>query len=392
MTKAPNWLAPGFEILQGTDRLDTHALSDAARRYPPGPTIAVDEPCAAAVVEALIAADRENRQVFLTRVPDIPPLPAAPPTAASPDGPAIWLQTSGTTGAPKWVRYRLRSLLRSIPPASDQRRTWLLTYHPLSFAGLQVTLTAAGSGARLAGLDRAPTVPDLAALACTAGADAVSGTPSFWRAFLIALGDTPLDLRLCTLGGEAADQGLLDALRARFPHATLRHVYATTELGRVFTVADGRAGFPDIWLDRPPAGCALRVEDGELWVRSHRAADRHDGWVATGDLVRHEDDRLVFVGRTDDVVNVGGVKVHLAEVEQRLLSGAPIDDARVFARTNPITGYLVMADIVASGGLPAAAILDAALVGLPEAARPRRYSHVTSLPLSPAGKKIRIDR
>ena len=134
------------------------------------------------------------------------------------------------------------------------------------------------------------------------------------------------------------------------------------------------------------------MRDDQLWVRCDRAAGDRSDWVATGDLVRRNDDRMQFAGRIDDVVNVGGVKVPLAEVERRLLERAPIDDARVFAKANPITGFLVMADIVARQGSPPAAVLEAALDGLPAAARPRRYNLVANLPLSPAGKKVRIER
>ncbi len=65
------------------------------------------------------------------------------------------------------------------------------------------------------------------------------------------------------------DQGLLDQLHARFPQARIVHIYATTELGRCFSVADGRAGFPTSYLNQPTRdGVWLRLAGDELEVQS----------------------------------------------------------------------------------------------------------------------------
>jgi hypothetical protein len=86
-----------------------------------------------------------------------------------------------------------------------------------------------------------------------------------------------------TLGGEVVDQQILDSLRRTFPHARIVHIYATTELGRCFSVTDGRAGFPARYLTEPTAdGVVLGVEDGELVVRS---ANAMEGYELDGELV-----------------------------------------------------------------------------------------------------------
>ena len=70
-----------------------------------------------------------------------------------------------------------------------------------------------------------------------------------------------------SLWGEVADQGLLDALHRFYPCARIVHIYATTELGRCFSIKDGRAGFPVSLLDVPSEdGICLKIEDGELHV------------------------------------------------------------------------------------------------------------------------------
>ena len=56
----------------------------------------------------------------------------------------------------------------------------------------------------------------------------VSGTPTLWRALLVALGSkaATLPLRQITLGGEAVDQAILDRLANLYPGASITHIYA----------------------------------------------------------------------------------------------------------------------------------------------------------------------
>ena len=76
-----------------------------------------------------------------------------------------------------------------------------------------------------------------------------SGTPTFWRQLLLFAPDDELSacrLEQITMGGEAVTQGLLDQLSGLFPQTRLVHIYASTELGRLFSVTDKRAGFPPL--------------------------------------------------------------------------------------------------------------------------------------------------
>ena len=75
-----------------------------------------------------------------------------------------------------------------------------------------------------------------------------------------------------------------------------------------------------------------------------------DGFVDTGDMVERRGDRLFFVGRRGGIINVGGAKVHPEEVEAALNAHAAVRASRVFARKNPITGALVVADVVLRDG------------------------------------------
>lgn len=320
---------------------------------------------------------------------------------------AVFLTTSGTTGSPKVARHSLERLFGRVrAPRRDQARpTWLLTYHPAAFAGLQVLLTALAAGGRLVST-RDKDAATLAHAALSNGATHISGTPTFWRALLMALGGEAekVPLRQITLGGEATDQTILNRLSATFPNASVTHVYASTEAGALFAVHDRRTGFPSRWLSESVDGVDLRIREGLLEVRSPRAMEAYvvgtghgplteDGWLATNDLAEQRGDRVVFLGRADSVINVGGAKVGPDEVEAVLLEVPGVAETRVSGLANPITGQIVAADVVLSPGysdrVVRRSILEHARHSLVAYKVPRIVRFVDAIVYSSAGKKSR---
>ncbi|HXV77788.1 MAG TPA: hypothetical protein VD788_15865, partial [Candidatus Polarisedimenticolaceae bacterium] len=147
------------------------------------------------------------------------------------------------------------------------------------------------------------------------------------------------------------------------PDVRISHIYASTEAGVGFSVNDRKPGFPLGFLSAPPSGIELRVVDNRLFVRN-RQVDSHyvgtdssivdpEGWVDTGDVVETREDRVYFLGRASGVINVGGNKVHPERVERVLLSHPSVVQARAFAKSNPLSGALVAAEVVLTEGTPA---------------------------------------
>jgi len=379
----PAWIHPGFRLIDGNDCFGWNDL--ASLPVSAGGLVPADR--ASVVVAALAAAERADVGLLLSRHGGALGEWPVPP------GLSVTLESSGTTGTPKRITHSFKSLRDRIRVPIEDEPRWLLTYEPAAFAGLQVILTAAAAGALLVA-EPGGGIADLARAARRHAVTHVSGTPSFWRAFLMAGGDPP-PLRSITLGGEAADQPLLDRLRRVFPAARLRHIYASTEAGALFAVADGRAGFPADWLAQGRDGVGLRIRDGVLEVRSPRAmiaASAGDGWLNTGDLVEVAGDRVLFAGRLDGLVNVGGVKVSPELVERRFLAVPGVAEAAVTPVASPITGFLLTASVVPEPGVDEAALraaLRAATADLAPAARPRAVTLTDRVPLSAAGKKSR---
>jgi acyl-CoA synthetase (AMP-forming)/AMP-acid ligase II len=273
--------------------------------------------------------------------------------------------TSGTTGTPKLVEHDLRSLTRGLRAGQGEPFRWGQMYGMARFAGVQVMLQALAGGVLLLPDPGWPLARTLAFFA-DHGCDAISATPTLWRKMLMTPESNRLGIRQATLGGEIADAGILRAIADRFPDARVRHIYASTEAGASFAVADGLPGFPLAMLDAPADLPFLKLVDGRLFVRSQpdratyvgsdTAFADADGFVDTGDAIAVVGDRCLFMGRANGAINVGGDKVYPQEVEQIMLTHPDVAFARIYAKSSPITGQIVVADVV-----PQADIADPAL-------------------------------
>lgn len=278
--------------------------------------------------------------------------------------PTEWvLLTSGTLGVPKMMVHTIDSLTATTKTGTGSFRStvWGSFYDIWRFAGLQVFFQAMLGGGSLVLASRDEGLADYLARLAACKATHLSGTPTQWRRVLMSPWLQALAPHQVTLGGEIVDQAILNNLRRLFPDARITHIYASTEAGVGFAVTDGLAGFPAGMLGRRPDGAELRVEDGTLYLRSARVTRRsiererpapigEDGFVDTGDTVELRGDRYHFLGRRDGVINVGGVKIHPEEVETVINSHPAVRYSRVRARRNPITGSIVVADIVLKDG------------------------------------------
>ena len=139
-----------------------------------------------------------------------------------------------------------------------------------------------------------------------------------------------------------------------------------------------------------------------LQIRSPRTAQgyigggdtrENEGWVDTGDMVERRGGRYYFAGRRDGVINVGGLKINPEEVEAVINRHPGVALSRVSGRKNPITGAIIVADVVLDSGAGDASMRDALVAfcraNLPAFKVPALVRFVEKLELTPAGKLAR---
>jgi len=413
----PAWINPSFKLIEDGRTYDWASLSALAQKLQPelplGSRVAVTARSVATLIAALIAAQRVGVELVLLR--GASPRPAGAGVQVEPEGRlvrlgpgvssvaghgfAVLIPTSGTTGEPKLVREDFIRLIGRIRGSHSPESRWLLTYEPTAFGGIQVILAAVTAGAVLVAAPGADSAR-LVRLAVEHQVTHLSATPCVWRTLLAELGSAALPLQVVTLGGDIADQPLLDRLAARFPRVRVRQIYASSEAGVVFTVTDGKAGFPAEWLESGVDDVVLRIRHGALEVRCPRTMLSYaggenrpftvDGWLITGDLVERVGERVLFTGRIETLVEVDGIKVSPAKVETVLLGVPGVFDVLV-AASGQVAG--LAATVVADPGTDPETLRDVlhrhAATVLRPAERPQEIACVDHIELALSGKKVR---
>ncbi|MGH6681638.1 MAG: ANL family adenylate-forming protein, partial [Bradyrhizobium sp.] len=324
-----------------------------------------------------------------------------------------WLMlTSGTSGVPKIVGHTLEGLSGAIMasgPAGGTGAVWATFYDIRRYGGLQILLRTVIGGGSLVLSEPGEAVADHVARLAAGGVTHISGTPSHWRKLLMSGAAATFSPRYVRLSGEIADQAVLDALALAFPGASIGHAYASTEAGVGFAVNDGREGFPASVIGGNRDGVEMKVEDGSLRVRSKRTAHAYigrraapladaDGFVDTGDMIELRGDRYHFVGRRGGIINIGGLKVHPEEIEAVINAQAEVRMSRARSRKSPITGAIVVADVVLAEGTDAGRheairkdILNQCKAALAAHKVPAVIRFVEQLDVTAAGKLARAD-
>jgi acyl-CoA synthetase (AMP-forming)/AMP-acid ligase II len=266
------------------------------------------------------------------------------------------LLTSGTTGAPKLVVHDLTTFAGAIAgfSAGADSLAWSTFYDMRRYGGLILFVRAIASGGSIVLTSAAEPVASFLGRVAAHGVSHLTGSPSTWRRALMSPAVAQISPQHIRLSGEVVDQAILDRLREAFPDAQITHAFAATETGLAFEVSDGLAGFPESVLgDHGDLG--LKIVEGSLRVKSPRTARRYlgpqvlkdtDGFVDTGDMVELRGERCFFAGRRDGVINVGGLKVYPEEIEAVIHRHPQVKMALVRKQQSPITGALVVAEVV----------------------------------------------
>ncbi|MEU9581112.1 amino acid adenylation domain-containing protein [Streptomyces chilikensis] len=331
---------------------------------------------------------------------------------------AYVIYTSGSTGTPNGVVVAHDSLAHftaGVIPAygigPDDR---VLQFSPLHFdASVQEVFSALGAGAILVlRTDDMLDVGEFLTGCARHGVTLVDLPAAYWHELVHVLSTgsarLPGCLRLVGTFGEAA----LPERVAQWRDLTggrvrLLNSYGPTEATVAATVADltDHDGGP-VPIGRPLPGVRAAVVDGELWLlgggltrgylgRPELNARRFttlDGERAyrTGDLVTVGDDgQILFHGRVDDEVKIGGQRIDPAAVDSVLAGHPAVREAAVVARQEADGVKRLVAFVVTDGGAGAGELRDWVRERMPAAAVPAAVAVVVALPRTSSGK---IDR
>lgn len=256
------------------------------------------------------------------------------------DAVAQCLFTSGTEGEPKGVLLSQRALADVVTrlnevmgvDASIREYVGVPVYSSFGFGRCRA-VAAAGGRAFLPAHGFSPV--EIATMLEQGAINALSAVPSLWRLLLASqslFGDCRHRLRWAEIGSQPMSRSEKEAVRALFPEACIVEHYGLTEASRTTFLEVHRAGAPELEsVGRPRGSVEVRIGAGGcVQVRGPQVACAMlvdgrlkdprdpDGWYATSDLGELRDGFLHYLGRADDLINCGGVKLQPVVLEARL--------------------------------------------------------------------------
>jgi non-ribosomal peptide synthetase-like protein len=329
--------------------------------------------------------------------------------------------TSGSTGTPKGVAVSHRSAAGFV----DAESRLYLQERPLGpgdrvMAGLSVGFDASCEEMWLAWRYGACLVPaprslvrsgmDLGPWLVANDITVVSTVPTL---LLLWPPDALDDVRLLILGGEACPP----ELGTRFASSTREvwNTYGPTE-ATVVSCGAQLTGESPVRIGLPLDGWDLAVVDenghsvgegeaGELiiggiglarYLDPAKDAEKYAamptlGWTRayrSGDLVRNDAEGLVFLGRADDQVKLGGRRIELGEIDNVLLALPGVTGAAAAVRSTQSGNKLLVGYVVVDEAFDAERVLERLRETMPAALVPR-LAPVAELPTKTSGK---VDR
>jgi len=367
------------------------------------------EICRASVlVSALSAEVFAKEEVHSENSPQIIPLRTAEAIADWGENvPSLLKLTSGTTAAPRAIRFRSHQLLADCNQICDTMDISdadlnfgvIPVSHSYGFSNLLTPLMARGVP-MVVSRDRTPRAV-LADLARTS-ATVFPGTPAFYQAFC-DIGDVPPlpKLRLCISAGAPLASAVAKTFFEKFKQP-IHSFYGASECGGICYDRYGTT-FEDGLVGQPMRGVEVALMDpmdsaSQIRVRSAAVSDGYfpepdaqklgNGVFVPDDLLARHDSALKIMGRISDVINVAGKKVNPAEVEAHLLRFKGVRQAVVFGRPTGagLRNEEVAACVLTSPGVSESDLLRFCRTALSGWQVPKRIFIVDIIPTNERGK------
>ena len=275
----------------------------------------------------------------------------------------IGLLTSGTTGSPKIVKNKLKIKKKK----SKDKLIWLLTYSPYRWAGISVLLHTIINDLEIV---IPSSINPLDILKKIHLVTAISMTPSFFKKMLLYTNKKKIfkNIKQITFGGEYVNQSTLDLSKKIFPNARLTSIYAISEIGDICTSSDGKEGFEKNKFKK------FKFINNELIINNKK----------TNDLWQLKKDRYFFLGRKNDIVNIGCNTISLQVVKNELNKIKEIKIFKLKSLANPILGNIIELEYV--GNISQNNIESKLIKKLPKYALPISFKKLKNIELNSNNK------
>ena len=265
------------------------------------------------------------------------------------------LFSSGSTGKPKAMIHNLDTLIDSFKDKKEKSMNMLVFLMFDHIGGLNTVFNALCMGACLI-IPKIKDAKTICELIEKYKIMVLPSSPTFLNLILISEEYKNYDLsslRMITYGTETMPQSLLLKLKEVFPKVKFLQTFGTSETG-ISTTSSKSSN--SLFMKLEDINGEYKIVENELWLRSktqvlgylNASMDSFtsDGWFKTGDLVEVDGEYIKIIGRSKEVINVGGQKVLPSEVESIILEMEEISDCMVYGEKNAITGQTVVCDVV----------------------------------------------
>ena len=326
--------------------------------------------------------------------------------------PSLLKLTSGTTAAPRAIRFRSHQVLADCIQICDTMGITdvdlnfgvIPISHSYGFSNLLTPLIARGVP-MVVSQDRTPRaiLSDLA----HSNATVFPGMPVFYQAFCeMEYAPVLPKLRLCISAGAPLPRAVSKKFREKF-NLTIHSFYGASECGGICydrETANEGEGF----VGQRMKGVGVELLNptapaSPIQVRSAAVGDGYfpepdeeklgGGIFVPDDLLARDEAGFKIVGRISDVINVAGKKVNPAEVEAHLLRFSGVRQAVVFGLTAGagLRNEEVAACVVVSPQVSESDLLRFCRAALSAWQVPKRIFVVDAIPMNERGKISRRD-
>lgn len=405
-------------------RLADDRLRDAVARC--APAVVVADQSTGARIAGVPGLDDVPASALVGAVPG----DAADLAEPDPDGVAISLFTSGTSGAPKTVLLRHRNLVSYIISTTEfmgaeEGEAALVSVPPYHVAGMASVLSNVYLGRRVVYMAQFD-AHEWTATVDREGVTHAMIVPTMLSRILDVIeetGTTLSSLRHLSYGGGRMPTPVVQRALTLLPEVAFVNAYGLTETSSTIALlgpADHRVSFghadPAVAarlgsVGRAVPGIELQVwgfdgrpvapgVKGEIVVRGEQVSGEYDGndakdadgWFHTNDNGWLDDEGYLFIeGRADDVIVRGGENMSPGEIEDVLLQHPSVAEVAVVGMPDEEWGEAVAAFIVPADG--AAVDADELRSWVRERLRSSRMPSVVefreALPYSETGKLLR---